>query len=143
MCNFLTVLHIPEKLSSLDDLKDIPFPIKYYTLSEKDLEDNGYNFSLEGYPFVFLLSRLPFHALSWTHILLPHRFCPYCFSSSRLFAICNSCTWLWDGNVMFCTIWGPLLCFLKIPSTLTFNYYMLPTVLHCDTTCTLFVSEFP
>jgi RNA exonuclease 1 len=49
MCNFLTVLHIPEKLSSLDDLKDIPFPIKYYTLSEKDLEDNGYNFSLEGF----------------------------------------------------------------------------------------------
>ncbi|XP_052139682.1 small RNA degrading nuclease 5 isoform X1 [Oryza glaberrima] len=38
-----------EKLSSLDDLKDIPFPIKYYTLSEKDLEDNGYNFSLEGF----------------------------------------------------------------------------------------------
>uniref|UniRef100_A0A0D9XXK6 Exonuclease domain-containing protein n=1 Tax=Leersia perrieri TaxID=77586 RepID=A0A0D9XXK6_9ORYZ len=38
-----------EKLSSLDDLKDIPFPIKYYTLSEKDMEDNGYNFSLEGF----------------------------------------------------------------------------------------------
>ncbi|KAF0888137.1 hypothetical protein E2562_010838 [Oryza meyeriana var. granulata] len=38
-----------EKLSSLDDLKDIPFPIKYYTLSEKDMEDNGYNFTLQGF----------------------------------------------------------------------------------------------
>ncbi|XP_006663883.2 small RNA degrading nuclease 5 [Oryza brachyantha] len=38
-----------EKLSSLDDLKDIPFPVKYYTLSEKEMEDNGYNFHLQGF----------------------------------------------------------------------------------------------
>jgi RNA exonuclease 1 len=36
------------KLSSLDDLGDIPFPVTYYTLSMKDLEDNGYSFNLPG-----------------------------------------------------------------------------------------------
>jgi RNA exonuclease 1 len=40
---------ISGKLSSLDDLGDIPFPVTYYTLSEKDLEDNGYSFNLPGY----------------------------------------------------------------------------------------------
>ena len=44
------------KLSSLEDLRDIPFPVKYYTLSEKDLEDNGYSFSLPG---IFLSFALP------------------------------------------------------------------------------------
>ncbi|KAL6906192.1 hypothetical protein ACP4OV_003793 [Aristida adscensionis] len=38
-----------EELSSLDDLKDIPFPVAYYTLSEKDLQDNGYSFNLPGF----------------------------------------------------------------------------------------------
>uniref|UniRef100_A0ACD5WJS2 Uncharacterized protein n=1 Tax=Avena sativa TaxID=4498 RepID=A0ACD5WJS2_AVESA len=37
------------KLSSLEDLNDIPFPVKYYTLSGKDFEDNGYLFSLPGF----------------------------------------------------------------------------------------------
>ncbi|KAL6642356.1 hypothetical protein ACP70R_020537 [Stipagrostis hirtigluma subsp. patula] len=37
------------KLSSLDDLKDIPLPVAFYTLSEKELEDNGYSFSLPGF----------------------------------------------------------------------------------------------
>ncbi|CAM0949936.1 unnamed protein product [Alopecurus aequalis] len=37
------------KLSSLDDLKDIPFPVKYYTLSVEDLHDNGYLISLPGF----------------------------------------------------------------------------------------------
>ncbi|CAL5098003.1 unnamed protein product [Urochloa decumbens] len=38
-----------EKLSSLDDLGDIPFPVTYYTLSEKDLEENGYSSNLSGF----------------------------------------------------------------------------------------------
>uniref|UniRef100_A0ACD5YCQ7 Uncharacterized protein n=1 Tax=Avena sativa TaxID=4498 RepID=A0ACD5YCQ7_AVESA len=37
------------KISSLDDLKDVPFAVKYYTLSVKDLEDNGYPSSLPGF----------------------------------------------------------------------------------------------
>ncbi|KAM0929986.1 hypothetical protein ACQ4PT_001228 [Festuca glaucescens] len=37
------------KLSSLKELKDIPFPVKYYTLSGKDFEDNGYSFGLPGF----------------------------------------------------------------------------------------------
>ncbi|CAN6335749.1 unnamed protein product [Urochloa humidicola] len=40
---------VSEKLSSLDDLGDIPFPVTYYTLSEKDLEENGYSSNLSGF----------------------------------------------------------------------------------------------
>jgi len=50
---------ISGKLSSLDDLGDIPFPVTYYTLSEKDLEDNGYSLNLSGYLLVFCFSLRP------------------------------------------------------------------------------------
>jgi hypothetical protein len=46
-------ISVSGKLSSLDDLGDIPFPVTYYTLSEKDLEDNGYSFNLPGYLLSF------------------------------------------------------------------------------------------
>ena len=48
------------KLSSLDDLKDIPFPVKYYTLSAQDLHDNDYPISLPGW---LLFSVSTFHFL--------------------------------------------------------------------------------